>query len=272
MFPEIISNSLASLQQDRVRYVKSVIIDLTPEGEKTSVRFANGAIRVRRRFTYEQVSAIAASKAKAAAPADAAAGRTGSARAAAAHARSGHDPAQTPPQTRSAGTDDAGNGLEYDNEGRVSGAHFRKHDISHQIIEEFMLAANEAVAEHLDDHDIGVLCAASIRPRSRTSCTRSPTSPAFSATRCRPNFDRFALQRILEKSATRPEMHAVHYALLRSLKQAVYSPGRGGSLCPGERELLPFHVADSPLSRSDGASAARPVAANAAAAAATRRS
>ena len=55
MFPEIISNSLASLQQDRLRYVKSVLMDFTPEGQKTSVRFANGAIRVRRRFTYEQV-------------------------------------------------------------------------------------------------------------------------------------------------------------------------------------------------------------------------
>src|SRR4029077_10976261 len=43
MFPEIISNSLASLQQGKVRYTKSVLIDLTPEGQKTSVRFANGA-------------------------------------------------------------------------------------------------------------------------------------------------------------------------------------------------------------------------------------
>ena len=33
MFPEIISNHLASLQQDRVRYVKTVIIDLTPRGQ-----------------------------------------------------------------------------------------------------------------------------------------------------------------------------------------------------------------------------------------------
>ena len=42
MFPEIISNSLASLQQGRVRYVKTALIDFTPHGQKTSVRFANG--------------------------------------------------------------------------------------------------------------------------------------------------------------------------------------------------------------------------------------
>ena len=36
--------------------------------------------------------------------------------------------------------------------------------------------------------------------------------------------DRFSLQRILQESADKPEAHAVHYALLRSLKQATYSP------------------------------------------------
>ena len=35
MFPEIISNSLASLQQGKVRFVKSALIDLTPTGQKT---------------------------------------------------------------------------------------------------------------------------------------------------------------------------------------------------------------------------------------------
>src|SRR5207248_4149929 len=41
--------------------------------------------------------------------------------------------------------------LEYDDHGRVTGAHFLDYDISHQVIEEFMLAANEAVAEHFAD-------------------------------------------------------------------------------------------------------------------------
>ena len=58
MFPEIISNSLASLQQGHVRYVKSAILDLTPQGQKADVRFANAAIKVEQRFSYEQVMAI----------------------------------------------------------------------------------------------------------------------------------------------------------------------------------------------------------------------
>src|SRR5581483_4666293 len=58
MFPEAISNGLASLQQGKVRYTKSALIDFTPLGQRTKATFANGAIRVRRRFNYDEVSAI----------------------------------------------------------------------------------------------------------------------------------------------------------------------------------------------------------------------
>src|SRR6185369_2727437 len=47
--------------------------------------------------------------------------------------------------------------LEYEENGRIAGAHFAENDVSHQIIEEFMLAANEAVAEHLASLDAGFL-------------------------------------------------------------------------------------------------------------------
>src|SRR5207244_4311647 len=38
------------------------------------------------------------------------------------------------------------------------------------------------------------------------------------------NLDRFTLQRIMVESVDKPEAYAMHYGLLRSLKQAVYSP------------------------------------------------
>src|SRR5580704_12765878 len=58
MFPEVISNGLASLQEGKLRYVKTVQIEFTPGLQRGHVRFANGAIRNRRRFTYEQVQTI----------------------------------------------------------------------------------------------------------------------------------------------------------------------------------------------------------------------
>ena len=58
MFPEIISNGLASLQQGKTRYVKTVRMEFTESLQKGHVQFFNGAIRNRRRFTYEEVGAI----------------------------------------------------------------------------------------------------------------------------------------------------------------------------------------------------------------------
>src|SRR5262249_48792978 len=58
MFPEVISNALASLQEGKLRYVKSVTMEFTPDGKRVGVQFANAAIRVAKRFSYEQVMAI----------------------------------------------------------------------------------------------------------------------------------------------------------------------------------------------------------------------
>ncbi len=54
MLPEILSNSLASLQAGRTRYTVSALLDFTPDGILTAKRFARTAIRVDHRFTYEQ--------------------------------------------------------------------------------------------------------------------------------------------------------------------------------------------------------------------------
>lgn len=218
MFPEILSNGLASLHESKLRYVKTVWIEFTPHAQKASVRFADGAIRVVKRFNYEQVSMILA------------------------------DP-KHPPMTVSSEVQALllrmhelalilrkrrkkrgalelsmpETELEYNADGEVTGAHFVVQDISHQIIEEFMLAANEAVAEHLHRLDVAFL--------RRIHPAPAPTKLSDFAAFARMlgykidlERDRFALQRVLEESAGEPEQYAVHFALLRSLKQAVYSP------------------------------------------------
>src|SRR5262249_34557594 len=63
MLPEIISNSLASLQPDRVRYTKTVFIELTPEGVRTAVEPHAAAIRSKLRFTYEEIDEYLADRA-----------------------------------------------------------------------------------------------------------------------------------------------------------------------------------------------------------------
>jgi ribonuclease R len=218
MFPEVISNSLASLQQGRVRYVKSALMDFTPSGQRTESQFVNAAIRVSKRFTYEQVSAILAD------PDKPRAGLEPEVRGLLVRMRDLAMILHRRRQKRGAlELNMPETELEYDAEGRVSGAHFAVHDISHQIIEEFMLAANEAVAEHLADLGIGFLRRVHPAPEP----TKLEAFALFARSlgyKVDKHVDRFTLQRILEKSADKPDVYAVHYALLRSLKQAVYSP------------------------------------------------
>lgn len=223
MFPEVISNGLASLQQGKVRFVKSALIELTPVGQVANVRFANAAIKTRKRFAYEQVSEILEK-----------------------------DPGGAPPEGFHSASEDVLQllrnvrdlalilkkrrqkrgalelvmpevGLEYDNHGKVVGAHFRKYDISHQMIEECMLAANEAVADAFDRKGIAFL--RRIHPAPDPAKLKAFADFAhILGYKIKKETDRHSLQRVLHQSANRPEVHAVHYALLRSLKQATYSP------------------------------------------------
>jgi ribonuclease R len=222
MFPELISNGLASLQQGKRRYVKSVFIEFAADGTRVHSRFANAVIKVKRRFAYEQVMAIYAGKKQktakplAALPADVLAllmrmkelalilrGR---------RFKRGALELDMPEIE-----------LDYDDAGKVTGAHFAEHDLSHQVIEEFMLAANEAVAGQFAELDVPFLRRVhpppdEIKLKAFSEFVRILGYDLKRAT------DRFSLQRILAKSSDKPEKHAVHYALLRSLKQAVYSP------------------------------------------------
>jgi ribonuclease R len=300
MFPEIISNGLASLQEGKVRYVKSVFMEFTRDGKRVGAHFANAAIKVARRFTYEQVSALyqahppaggaavaeppadrkpQRSRKKAAAeegPKPARRRKKGDADAAPAVARRTVSISPITPVGRGAeGEGDVHSAvtppkkgqpavappdvspdvlalllrmrelaltlrarrfkrgaleltmpeveLEYDDHGRVVGAHFLEHDVSHQVIEEFMLAANEAVAGQFADLDVPFLRRVHPPPDDAKLKAFAEFARILGYS-IRRETDRFTLQRILGESAERPERHAVHYALLRSLKQAVYSP------------------------------------------------
>jgi ribonuclease R len=219
MFPEVISNNLASLQQGKVRYVKSALMEFTHGGQRTHVRFADAAIRVAKRFSYEQVSAILSNDPKAIFVDPPLRDMLERMREFALTLRQrrikrGALELHMPEAE-----------LEFDDEGKLAGAHFLEHDISHQIIEEFMLAANEAVAEQLDELEVAFLrrVHAPPSPIKLREFLEFVEELGYDVAPRRPT-DRFQLQRVLTESRDRPEVHAVHYALLRSLKQAEYSP------------------------------------------------
>ena len=239
MLPEVISNGLASLQPDKVRYTKSAIMEFTDEGLRVSTQLYSAAIRSSKRLTYEQVDefleVLRADGAKPQAPS-----KTPTSPSTVRRKLGGkvcgllermYSLAMTLRRRRLA------NGaleltmpevkVELDRQGRVAGAHVVENTESHQIIEEFMLAANEAVAETIYEHGLHFLRRVhqSPSPQKLDALTEFVRELGYQTESLQ---SRFSLQKLLDASASRPERHAVHFAVLRSMQRAIYSPMEEG--------------------------------------------
>ena len=117
--------------------------------------------------------------------------------------------------------------IDLDKEGRVSGAHVVEDTESHQMIEEFMLAANELVAELFREQGVPFLRRVhdSPSPHKLKALTEFVRELGIGVAGLH---DRFELQQLLKKVVGQPEQHAVDYAVLRSMQRAVYSPKEEG--------------------------------------------
>jgi ribonuclease R len=241
MLPEVLSNGLASLQQGKLRYTQSVFIEYTPEGIPVHTEFARSAIRVARRFAYEDVLALVEER------------QTSRLREVPANVRGlvqrMHELAMILRGRRMAG------GaldlslrevkLDLDKSGVMTGAHEVTHDESHQMIEEFMLAANIAVATALDDRGVGFLRRGHAEPDlvKLRMLAQFVTVLGYPIKRFQSRRD---LQALLNRVAGRPQERAVNYALLRSLKQAEYTAADVGHYALGVDDYCHF---TSPIRR-----------------------
>src|SRR5262249_20238541 len=130
----------------------SALLEFDPEGIRTARSFARSAIRVDKRFTYEQAHDAMMHSDKEIAGLSPEVCRMLSQMLELAmilrrrrFARGALE--LTMPEVE----------VELGDKGEVVGAHLAPDDESHQVIEEFMLAANEAVAEHLTEKHVGFL-------------------------------------------------------------------------------------------------------------------
>jgi ribonuclease R len=222
MLPEIISNGLASLQPDRVRYTKTALLEFTAEGVPVGGEFHTAAIKSKRRFTYEEIDEYLAD------PAGWRSRLTPEVHSLGARM---HELAMVLRRRRLARgalelTMDEVK-VDLDRHGRVVGAHKVVNTESHQIIEEFMLSANEAVARRLAEAEWLFLRRVhySPDPRKLTALTEFVGALGYQTENLQ---SRFELQKLLRAALGQPEQQAVNYALLRSLQRAVYSPEEEG--------------------------------------------
>lgn len=242
MLPEILSNSLASLQGGKVRFTKTAFIDFTPDGIPTRAEFANSAIKSVQRFAYEDVMPILRGE----------------------KSPRGNDPINDNVLTllqqmhelamilrkrrfdRGALNLDLPEiKLDFDDYGHVTGAHKTVHDESHQIIEEFMLAANIAVAREFAYRGWPFLRRVHAPPDEKKSRALvdflSGLGFKIPKTLGRPQ-----LQTLLDQVRGEPAEYAVNFAVLRSMKQAEYSPAEIGHYALAEDEYCHF---TSPIRR-----------------------
>ena len=222
MLPEIISNNLASLQPNKVRYALTAMMEMTEEGIRVATDVYKTAIKSSRRFTYEEVDDYLANRAawkkKLTPEVHSLLGRM-------------HELAMMLRARRfkrgSLELSMPEMKIDLDADGRVTGAHLAQNTESHQIIEEFMLSANEAVAEKLEDAGLIFLrrIHGSPDPRKMKVLTEFVREIGFEADNLE---DRFELQKLLDKLKGDPREHAVNYATLRSMQRATYSPEEEG--------------------------------------------
>jgi ribonuclease R len=113
-----------------------------------------------------------------------------------------------------------------DLQGRPEAILRAERNFAHLIIEEFMIAANEAVAEHLQGRGLPALYRIHEEPDPDRVEEVMRFAAHFTRTGKRPGAE--AYHRILQDVQGRPEEESVTYMVLRSLKQARYSSDNAG--------------------------------------------
>ena len=218
MLPEIISNNLASLQPDRRRYAKSVFIEMTDGGAVVDIEVTNSVIQSARRFSYEEVDQFLA---------DPESWRDKLSETVWDLLDQMHQLAMILRQRRL----DRG-ALELSvpevkiklNElGQVNGAELVVNTVSHQMIEEFMLAANQAVAQYIMDQGLLFIRRQHGDPAERrlADLTRFAQDVGFQCDKVKGRED---IVQLVEAARGSPQEPAMMLAILRSMQKAVYGP------------------------------------------------
>src|SRR6266550_3677566 len=212
MLPERLSNGVCSLNPGVDRLTHSVFIQFDKSGIAKSARFEKSVIRSAHRLTYKQAYAILNSP-----PGDQLGERLHLAWEIAALLRRKRF------EHGSLDLDFPEVKLRLDETGKPVRLERIDNDESHQLIEEYMLAANEAVARELKKRTVPTIYRVHENPdpaklAEYRECVLSFNYKVGDLTH------RAELQRLLASTRGKPEEQALKVALLKSLKRARYSP------------------------------------------------
>lgn len=241
MLPEQLSNGVCSLRPDEDRLCFSAFLTFDDDGNRVSQRFAKTIIRSKLRLTYEQAMAMIDGK-----PVE---GLAHPSAAVVTLIRETNALAQRLRQRRmQAGALD----LEVpecevvlDESRRMTHIRITASDVSHQMIEECMVAANEAVATELSSRGLKILSRLH-EPPDPEKIEEMQAALALLGFRPGDLSSPQRMARFLAETADHPLKHHAHTLVLRSMKRAVYSAEEAGHFGLAKRYYSHF---TSPIRR-----------------------
>lgn len=215
MFPEVLSNGVLSLNPEEDRLTRSVFVNLDGEGNIQDWSVVRSVIRSRRRMTYSEVHRALTGEASESylpwVPALEAMWKVAS-RLRVRRMKNGSLDFDLPEPE-----------IVLDLRGEPTDILRSPRYLSHQLIEEFMLLANTLIASRLSEKLKTGLFRAHETPSAERieNLYRFLESVGLTFGRNDP-ITPLDLSTILEKTKGSPMEHPIHYAVLRSLKQARY--------------------------------------------------
>lgn len=220
MLPEELSNGICSLNPQQERLTQSVLLEINQKGEVLNSRFFNSVIRSRARMTYTDVRRILVDK----------------------------DPEclrryenlvdqfklmeelalllwESRKHRGTLDFDLPEAEIVLDLQGMPENIVRAERSIAHRMIEEFMIAANEAVARHLKEKSLPLLYRVHEGPEEDTLEALAPflLSLGYRLPPKRGKISPKELQGLLEACRGKPEERVVNRVLLRAMKQAHYA-------------------------------------------------
>jgi ribonuclease R len=221
MLPEALSNGICSLNPNEDRLTKTVSMEINFKGEVVHSRFFNSVIRSHERMTYTNVRRILVDKDEECI----------------ARYRNLVDQFKLMEELALVIYENrrARGNLDFDLpeaeiildlQGMPENIVRAERNIAHRIIEEFMIAANEAVARYLKEQDFSLLYRVHEGPDKEALEALAPflLSLGYRLPVKKETITPPEIQKLLEACRGKPEERVLNRVLLRAMKQAVYQP------------------------------------------------
>ena len=221
MLPEELSNGICSLKPAEDRLAKIVLLEIDRKGEVLHADFFQAVIRSRARLTYTEVRSILVDGDQ-----ETTQRYDGLVDQLKLMEELTHLLVETRRARGSLDFDLPEAEIILDDHGNPKNIVRSERSIANRIIEEFMIAANEAVARHLTEKGFPLLYRAHEEPDEDALQTLAPflLSLGYRMPLKRGKTSSKDLQKILESCRGKPEERLLNRMLLRSMKQAHYAP------------------------------------------------